>query len=257
MAKDKDKIYSEFLAEILTVVPEDKREAVKEAIEADPVKTKLRDSVLARAEFSSSMDALKAERTTFEKEVAEARQKIEGWQTWYGETSKQVAGIQDELKQYKDQFGDLTPEGKAAAKQAGLSEDEFNKRVAEEFRKRDLYNLKFADDLTDIKIDYKDRFHEKLPTDQVYKIAGEKNVDLPTAYNLFIADRVEDLRQKDVKAQIEQAKKDAVADFMTSHNIPIVPSTSDITHVLDYKNAPNTAADRIKAAVAGFTAGNK
>src|SRR5262249_13919500 len=123
--------------------------------------------------------------------------------------------------------------------------------------KHDVANLGFADALTDIKIDYKERFKEKLPTQDVLKIAGEKNLSLDLAYKEFISDRVEKQREDDVKAQIEQAKKDAVAEFATAHNLPIVPSHSDVTHVLDYKNVASDPAGRISGAVKDFMTRNK
>lgn len=253
MAKKNDAAFDAFLADLKAIAP-----GIEDLIKDDNVKTKLREGVLARAEFSTQMDALKTERETFANEVAEARNRIAGWQKWYGETSQQIVGIQDELTKYKTEYGELdgATQKKVAGAQ-GLTVDEFNKRLQEEINKRDIAALKFADDLTDIKIDYKDRFKEKLDTAAVYKIAGDKGVSLDVAYDIHIADKVEAQRTKNVEERIKQAREEGAREALTQHNLPILSNTSDVTHVLDVKDAPRTDRDRVSAAVAGFYAGRK
>lgn len=246
--KDKDTIFKEYLAELESLNP-----ALKDILADEKVSAKLKDGVLARSEFSSQMDALKAERESFATEVAEARQKIQGWQNWYGEASQQLATALEENSKYKSEYGELG----TTHKPTGLTREELEKYYQEESRKRDTANLLFADTLTDIKIDYKERFREKLPTDQVYKIATERGCDLQTAYNHFIHDRVEEQRNKEVEDRIAQAKKDAVAEYETQHNIPHVSSQSSVSHVLDIKDAPRSQRDRVAAAVSAFAGGNK
>lgn len=247
--KDKDTIFKEYLAELEAINP-----AIKDVLADEKVSAKLREGVLARSDYSASMDSLKAEREQFATEVAEARQKIEGWQKWYGDTSQAVVTIQDKLKAYEEAYGQLDPaDTKRAAKSMGISKEELDNAVESRMDKRDLAALKFADDLTDVKIDFRDRFKEKLDTQAVFKIAGERQCDLPTAYNYFIADRLEEQRTSRHKEEIEQAKKDAVAEFATQHRMPVAPTSSDsFTHVLDAKNVGTTSRDRVAAALAGL-----
>lgn len=253
MAKKNDAAFDAFLADLKAIAP-----GIEDLIKDDNVKTKLREGVLARSEFSTQMDSLKTERETFTAEVTEARKRIEGWQKWYGDATQQVASTQDELKKYKDEFGELdgTVKRKVAGEQ-GLTVDEFQKRLNEEINKRDIAALKFADDLTDIKIDYKDRFKEKLDTTAVYKLAGEKGVSLDVAYNLFIADKVEDQRKVEFDTQLKAAREEGAREALASHKLPIMSNISDVTHVLDIKDAPRTEKGRVDAAVAGFFAGRK
>lgn len=247
--KDKDAIFKEYLAELEAINP-----AIKDILADEKVSTKLREGVLARADYSSSMDTLRAERESFAAEVAEARTRIDGWQKWYGEASKQVATTQEQLEAYKEAYGDLDAgEKRRIAQNAGYTKEEFEKRLQDEINKRDVANLKFADDLTDVKIDFMSRFKEPLDTEEVFKIAGERGVDLKTAYNQHIAERVEDQRNKEFEARIKQEREDAVKEYASKHNLPVLDNRSDVVpHVLDSKDAPKTSHDRVAAALAGL-----
>ena len=251
--KDKDTIFKEYLAELEAINP-----AIKDILADDKVSAKLKDGVLARADYSASMDSLKNEREAFAAEITEARTKIKGWQDWYGQTSTEVANVQNELKAYKEAYGDLEPgDQRRIAREAGLTPEEFEKRLNAKINEHDVYSLKIVDDLTDIKIDFRDRFKEKLDTQAVYKIAGERGVDLNTAYNLHIADRVEDQRKAQWDTELKKAREDAVQEYASKHNLPVVPTNSDLVHVLDTKDAPRTSNERVAAAIAGMNASRR
>jgi len=246
--KDKDTIFKEYLAELEAINP-----GIKDILADEKVSAKLKEGVLARADYSSNMDALRAERENFANEVSQAREKIQGWQKWYGDVSTEVSKTQDELKAYKEAYGDLDDAGqRRVARQVGLTPDEFEKRLNEEIGKRDLANLKFADDLTDIKIDFSNRFKESLDTAEVYKIAGERGTDLKTAYNLHIAERVEELKATETKELIKREREEAVKEYASKHNLPILDTRSAVTHVLDFKDVPKTPHDRVAAALASY-----
>ena len=250
MAK-KDAAYEAFLADLEAINPN-----FKDLLADEKVNAKLRESVLARADYSSKMDALAAERERFTAEVQTAKQNIDGWQSWYQEATTQTANMQTKLQQYEQLYGaiDSSADRKAAAAQLGISKDEVTSLLESRMDQRDVAALKFADDLTDIKIDFKDRFKEKLNTEAVFKLAGEKGVDLTTAYNYHIADRLEEARNKDIEERIKVAKQEAVTEYASKHNLPVGPSTSDMVHTLDAKDTPHTSRDRIAAAVAAVNA---
>ena len=252
--KDKDAAYNEFLADIRSIVGDDKWAGIEESlIKNDKASAKLLEGVLARSEFSSQMDALKAERESFAGEVAEARDRIAGWTKWYGGVLAENAAKEDKLRAYASAYGDLDVDDKTkVAHQAGYSKEEFEKRLAEELQQRDIANLKFADDLTDIKMDFRDRFKDRLDTTAVFKIAGERGIPLDAAYNLYIADRVEGQRKAEFDSAVEKARKEGAAEALAKHNLPVVPSVPTHVHTLDVKDVPANRTDRIAAAVANF-----
>lgn len=248
--KSKDAIFQEYLAELEAINP-----AIKDILADEKVSAKLREGVLARADYSQNMDAFREQREQFASEVEEARKRIEGWQKWYGEASTTVANTQEQLKAYQDAYGELdTRTQRRVAHEAGYSKEEFEKRLQEEINKRDVANLKFADDLTDVKLDFRERFKEALNTEDLYKIAGERGVDLKTAYNSYISERVEEQRKQEVEDRVKREREDAVKEYASKHNLPIIDSRPDVTHVLDAKDAPKTQHDRVAAALAGLSA---
>lgn len=247
MAK-KDTAYQEFLADIKAIAP-----GIEEILKDDKVSSKMREAVLARAEFSSQMDSLRTERESFAAEVKEAQDRIAGWQKWYGDTSKQFAATADELQKYKDEFGDLDPaaQRKEAAK-VGLTPEEFDKKLNDALEQRSTAMVKFADDLTEIKLQHRDRFKEKLDTQELFKLAGEKNLPLDVAYDVYIADKVEAQTKQKHEEALKLAREEGAREALAQHKLPVLNSNPGIVHVLDTKDAHRDSSSRISAAVNAF-----
>jgi hypothetical protein len=242
--KDNDAIYDAFLADLKKINPK-----VEEILD-DATNAKLKESVLNRSEMSRQMDALAAERAEVAAFVEQEKTKVQGWQDWYGGVTQDISNMQTELKSYKDAYGQLDSTTKRqVAESHGMTKEDFEKNL----QQRDVAAIKFVDDLTDLKIDHRDRFKEKLDTGAVYKIAGEKNLPLDVAYNLYIGDRVQKLNEKQVEERIAQAKIDAVAEYATKHNLPVISSNPDYIHPIDAKQPLTNPNERINAAVADFT----
>lgn len=252
MAKSNDTIYSEFLADLKAINPK-----VEELLADEKVSSKLRESVLARADYSSKMDEVAKTRKDMDTYLAQERQKIDGWQKWYGDATKEVATVAEQLERYREQFGELDPQQqRQVARQAGMTTEQFdaqiNKRLMEEFNKHNSAIAKFANDLTDIKIEHRERFKERLDTDSLYKIAGEKNLPLDVAYDVFIADRVEALDKSNRADELKRAREEGAREALAQHRLPTLTSAPTMTHVLDVVDAPRTSTDRVKAAVASY-----
>lgn len=248
MAKKSDAAYEAFLADLKAINPQ-----IEEIIKDEKVSSKLRDGVLARSEFSSQMDTLRQERDQMNDYLEKEKQKILGWQKWYGEVTQSVSSMQEKLERYAEEYGDLDDAGqRREAKKHGMTVEEFNEALGKELQKRESAYLKFMDDLSDLKIEHRERFKEKLDTDAVYKIAGEKNLPLGVAYDVFIADRVKEQNAKDVEEKIAAARKEGYQEALSKHNLPVLDSKSEMTHVLDAKDVPASHQDRVKAAIDGF-----
>lgn len=248
MSKKNDAAYDAFLADLKAINP-----AVEELIKDEKVSAKLRESVLARSEFSSQMDSLQAQRQEFEAYQAQERQKIEGWQNWYGTASTQVADVVNKLNKYREAYGDLTDtEQTREAAKLGLTKDELESKLNERFQQHDVAAIKFADDLTDLKIEHRDRFKEKLDTAKVYEIAGKQNIPLNLAYNIFIQDRVETQRKSEQETALKAAREEGAAEALAKHNLPMLSSASEHVHFLDNKAPLTNTSERVAAAAADF-----
>jgi hypothetical protein len=74
---------------------------------------------------------------------------------------------------------------------------------------------------------------------------------------MFIADRVAEQQAKDFQIEKQKYADEKIAEYASKHNLPIIDTRSDVTHVLDVKDTPKTAHDRVAAAIAGLNASRR
>lgn len=247
--KDNEAIYEAFLDDLKKINPK-----ITEVLD-DATNAKLKESVLARSEMSRQMDALQVERNEVQNYLAQEKTKIEGWQNWYGDVAKRDATRENELKAYKEAYGDLDSTSKRQiAESHGMTTEDFDKKINAQFQTRDAAAISFVDTLTDLKIDHRDRFKEKLDTTALYKIAGERNLPLDVAYNLYIGDRVKEQQSVELTERIKKEREDAVTEYATKHNLPTISSSRDYVHNLDVAKPLTDRNERISAAVNDFMA---
>jgi hypothetical protein len=243
MAKKSD-AHEQFLADLIAAVPEIQRPYVEEALKADTVSRLLRDSVLNRSDYSRQSDSLAEERRAFEAEVAEARRRVAGWEEWYATSTQELANAQARIAELETS-SPTTPDPLTAD---FVSRDEITKQLQE----RDRYAIAFADLLTDLKIEHRDRFKEKLDTTALTQFAQRRGIPLDAAYPLFVADRVEVQRTKDLEERVKREREDAVKEYASAHRLPVSPGPSE-PHVLDTReNVSGDSRDRVRAAVAAW-----
>lgn len=251
MSKKADAALDKFLADCLAAVPEDKRAVAEELFKADGVKTKLREGVLAREDYSRQSDELKASREALEAETAKAQDLIKKNTDWYHTANAEYTGVKAKLDRYAAEFGDLEGEGKPAKK--FLSEDDFNKRLDEALSPRDAAAIDVADILTDLKIEHRDKFKEKLDTKALIKFATENRMPLTAAYTAFVADKVEAVRKTEFDDAIKKAREEGAAEARASQGLPIIARSSEPFSFAAPADIPRSQADRVKAAALDFS----
>lgn len=248
MAK-KDDAYDKFLADVLAEVPEDKRALVEESLK--PSKT-LRSGVLAREDYSRNMDDFTSEKTKFAAEVAEAKSRINGWETWYGKTSKEVADMKAQLEAYEAEHGPLEGDGRKPKVPAkpGVTVEELQAAVSQSQGAA----LKFGTDLVRVSIKHFKEFNTELDTDKLIDTATKENLPLSAAYDSLVADKRAEAAQKTLDERIKKEREEAVADFQAKHHFPVVSPDSGRPHALDLSpKVGKTETDRVGAAVAEFS----
>lgn len=248
--------YDTFLSSVLAKVPEAERTVVEQAFKAPTVAAELRDAVLARTDYSRSQDELAQAQSAFEAEVAEARQNIADWQDWYATKVRETAEVDSKLKAYQETYGELDEEGTTVTdpKQRtthGLTQEELQTAL----QTRDQLAIKFADMLTDIKLDHQRDFNEKLDSSALMEYASKKGLPLDLAYRELVAPKVEERRAQDLTKRIDEAREEGRRAALTEHKLPISPPHRDM-HVLERQGeVKKTSAERVQAAVARFNAG--
>ena len=251
--------YDAFLADVLTRVPEELRGEAERIFGQEGVSATLRDAVLARSDYSRRMDELSTDRDQFMTEVEEARRRIEGWTDWYGQTSQEVNGLKTQLDRYQDLFGSLddldndpdepTTPTETKMPQTALTQEDVQAMLAQ----RDQMAIKFADVLTDLKLDYQQKFGERLNTEEVIALATRDGVPLTIAYREFIAPREQERAEKAMQDKLAAAREEGRREALTQHRLPVGPPRSE-PHVLDATDVKKDPRDRVSAAVAAFNA---
>jgi hypothetical protein len=177
------------------------------------------------------------------------REKIEGWTKWYEGVVQTDADRQKALDNYKATFGDLDGE---KAKVKYLTPEDFRTAMDREMGQRDANAIKFADVLTDLKIDYRQEFGKKLDTDALLKFAGEKGLPLEAAYDRFTSEDRTAKQTEDFNKRLEEAKKEGAREALSNHKLPYSSGPVE-PHVLDIqKDVPKNRVDRIAAAVSDW-----
>lgn len=232
--------YDEFLADVLSAVPEDQRGTIEEVLTNDAVVGRAANRVMQQSEFSRQMDALRARE-------AELTTKTQEWENWYTDASREFARSQEQLDAYRSTFGDLG-EGAVPPQPRGLSPED----LARELARRDQMAITFADVLTDLKDEHKSTFGERLNTRELIQFCESKGLPLEAGYKMYISPRLEEKRKTEFDEQLRRAREEGASEALSRHHLPVAPSATEI-HALDAQNIKTDPNERIRAAVESFT----
>lgn len=233
--------YEAFLADVLANVPSDRRAAVEEALSLESVKAQVEAGVKRQSDYSREMDSLRARREEVESTLQEGTERITEWQNWYDTASK-------EYESMKGMVDMRTNEEPVASVQQGLTKDELQAELAA----RDRMAIAYADLLTDIKMDHRDKFHERLDTSKLVEYALKRGVPLDVAYRESVAPREDELRKADLEQQLKKAREEGAREFAANHRLPIVSGPQE-QHPIDLApTAKTNSTDRVAAAVGAW-----
>ncbi len=240
--------YDTFLTDVLGKLPVERRTEIEASLRDPVVAPLLREAVLAKADYSRSMN-------DFQAEVTAARAEIAKWQDWYSTEVEQATKRQEELDSYRETYGDLDEEGKKVTKRAepahtGLDPKQLEATLAQ----RDQMAIQFADMLTDLKLDHHTRFGERLDTQAVMKYANDHQVSLKEAYNQLNAPKEQELATRELNKKLEAAREEGRQAVLSEHKLPIGPPRRE-PHFLEQKDYSKDPRERVSRAVAAFNAG--
>lgn len=257
MAKtiDKDAQFNQFLTEVLAAAPADQRDALKTALENPAVRSKASGFVLASADYSRLMDEGRSELTSareaLDKELADARAKIEGWQGWHESNLAEAAKKDEKLKSYEDQFGPLDGEAHKPGKKF-LTIEEAEKALAQ----RDAFAIDTSIMLADFGEEYRDKLGERLNRKELIDFATKHSLRLDVAFQQFMQPKLEAKRNKDFEAQLKAAREEGAREERTKHNLPTLTSTTESYAPSHQKAGDNfvsrNSTERVNAAIEDF-----
>lgn len=249
----------EFLADVLKNVPEGVAKAVKEAFSDETLSANIGEQVMRQSEFSRQMDDMKTTREKAEAEVLTQKTSLDTekarYRTWYEDATTQFSASETELAAYRKEFGELTDGGtKPTPAATGLTREEHDKILAEELEKRDRNAMAFADLITDLKFEHRERFSEKLDTTELYAHVEKSGLPLEAAYKDMVAPRIEKAVEAKHAEQLKQAREDGRQDALSSAHLPVSPEPSLVRSTfVEGSGTASTSDERVSAAVAAFT----
>jgi hypothetical protein len=244
----------EFLADVLKNVPEDKKKAVEEAFNLDPVVRAVDAGFSRQSDYSRNMDSLKEAQAEAERAKGALEAEKARYADWYRDANAEYQRALTAAERYEREYGTLDefdPASKHKLPDNLLTKEE----VAKEFERRDRAAIDFADALTDIKIDYRERFGEKLNTKLLYDHVEKTRLPFTAAYEDFIRPRVTEAEKAKFEEQLKQAKEEGRQEGLSAATLPTSPDPSRPSP-LDSLDNPTTQEDRVNAAVAAFRAAN-
>ena len=208
MAKTKD-VATQYLESLLSKIPEDKRAAVKEALNNDAALEDLGEHVLRQADYSRAMDEAKKIKASAEDHKARLDQ-------WWGENNKRLVDGTAALKKLEE----LDQKRKTAAAAdngddtitAALKKDlegyvtrvDAEKALNEALARRDMQFANFTMTLNDLSMRHYIDFKERLNTEELFNRARQENKPLNVVYD----EMSKDLREAKQKAEDEAKEKD-------------------------------------------------
>ena len=164
-----------------------------------------------------------------------------GYDDWYHkEAMPRLNSLNEQIRQYETQFGPLgapvdpnnppanpaanppaNPNGGGNLTQAQLQE-QIMTSVNGLLKDRDAATVNLWEDGLTIVDDWRRRFPtEAFPTTEFREFAERNNLRPGDAYEKYIAPRVEEGRQASHKKELEDAKAEAVRDYVSKHGSPV------------------------------------
>lgn len=244
-----------FLADVLSNVSEDKRKGIEEALKADPkVLETIGKGYSRQSDYSRQMDELKKERETASEELNKQKGAFEAtkarYQEWYEDANREFKAAIDKAARYEQEYGEL--ENFDPASKHKLPENLMTKEdVAREFERRDRAAIDFADALTDVKIDFRDRFNERLDTKALYDHIEKTQLPFKAAYEDFIRPRVTEAENAKLEERIKQAREEGYREGVSKASLPVEPDPNR-PRPMDSLGASTTQDDRVAAAAAAW-----
>jgi hypothetical protein len=206
------------------------------------VDTMLQDEAVAKAfngAFVNRPDVDRAldKRGQESRDTALAEAKV-GYDDWYHkEALPRLNSLNEQIRQYETQFGPLgtpnpnTPPARRPANPPANGEGNLTQAQLQEsilntvnglLKDRDAATVNLWEDGLTIVDDWRRRFPaEAFPTTEFREFAERNNLRPGDAYEKFIAPRVEDGRVASHKQELEDAKAEAVRDYVSKHGSPV------------------------------------
>jgi len=244
-------------------VPKEKVEAARELLAHELVAPRVKELALTRADYSRNMDKLRSEENLLREKFAETERfyqsqiladhnNREAFSQLQAENQRLQAQLQgqpygytqgDQPQMAQPQNQDMVTKSEYAAQQ-----EQLQKNALSVMTKLNYLSSKHLKE-----------FDEVLNPEEVVKLAVEKSLPLDVAYDSYTSEMRAKRAEEKHKEDIKREREDAVAEYASKHNLPLVDTRPRGIHPLLTKpeEVPRTHNDRVAAATEAYLRGEK
>jgi len=225
MATFDTKQYIEQLAQTAGLSQEEKDNILKVAANEKFSKA-LADDVLRQADYSRSMDALKADKDKWTKFYSENL-------TWKQNNERVLSDYETRLAAYEAQYGQINNNQTIqTVNQDFLTRKDFEAEWAKRSAQSDAAHISLTKAMGRLASQHVLEFKEALDTDALEKVCVDKNLPLQQAYEEMVGPRRAEYRSVAHKAEIAKAVEEGVRDFASKNKIPVDSKGRESYHVM-------------------------
>lgn len=233
-------------------LPEDKVTPVLEALKDEAVQKTFKDGFKALPDYSRDLDSVR------DRTKAETAAEVEGkYSDWYKQADaayKHNLTIAEDYEKYQELYGSIDGNGNQPDARY-LTQEQLDKRLNELFQARDKAYIGLQKQMARIVSEHVSKFNEPLDIDALEKLALDRGVDLPTAYQSYIQPRVEKANTEEWEAKLKTAREEGAREAMSRHNVPIDTRPKDPSLFSASFATPKEGVVEDKAAMNEFLSG--
>jgi|SRR6185369_9132477 len=245
MTRDEAKAYFQKLATDAGL-DETQRTALAAALGNEKFAESVTDGFMLKSDYSRSKNEVAAEKQKAADEYAKKYQELKTWSEQYGGTIEQARKVYGEWERYKQALGELNGDGGGNGNGNGDQNgnkgmptlDQFTKLLDERIGAMANQTGSVIKSAVKMSTDYQKRFGESIDMDEFDNFFAErqktnKNLDLDTAYKLWIEPKSEEQREKRHAEELKKAREEGAQEVRSKLHVPMDVGSRELSPAWD------------------------
>lgn len=233
-------------------LPKEQQDAIAAALENDSFVNGVTEWGMLKADYSKNKNEVAAERKKAEEEYAAKYSQLQTWAQQHGKTIEQAQAIYDKYQKYAATYGELQEDGTVKQQTQttpSLTPEQITKLLDERDQRMTATTAGFLKSAFKLNTDHQKNFGEPLDIEGFEDWITEARkrdpqLGIDSAYDKYVAPKLEAKRQADVTAQIKAAREEGAREALSKHKLPIdagpkeyAPAWDPQRHELNKKSA--------------------
>lgn len=219
------------------------RNRLKGALTSDKVAKKAGEFVVPRAQYQSDLDRERSARSSAETQwgaekqryndwYVEQKQKVDAFFAENGGNPHNATPVAGNPNVMRTEDGTYVPKAEI---------DKLKQEIEQRFDGQGRAFLGVLNETVSLTDDYRRRFNDSIPLEEIQKIALEEGMPLRAAYDRFIQPKVQAQQEEEWKKKLELAREEGRVEGATRAFNPASPALTD--HPVFGRTEIPTAAD--------------